>query len=71
MRRLAPLALAAAVAAVVAGAAFGVQALALRQPHRGDLVAARALERYRAEGTPMRGGGQRVDMAAARWDGRA
>jgi hypothetical protein len=44
MRRLAPLALAAAVAAVVAGAAFGVQALALRQPHRGDLVAARALE---------------------------
>ena len=34
-------------------------------------VAARALERYRAEGTPMRRGGERVDIAVARWDGRA
>ena len=32
-------------------------------------VAARALERYRAEGTPLRRGGDRVDMSAARWDG--
>ena len=28
-----------------------------------------AFERYRAEGTPLRGRGTRVDMAAARWDG--
>jgi alkylated DNA nucleotide flippase Atl1 len=26
-----------------------------------------ALSRYRAEGTPLRPGGQRVDLAAARW----
>lgn len=26
-----------------------------------------AVRRYRAEGTPMAAGGQRVDMAAARW----
>ena len=32
-------------------------------------VAGRALDRYRAEGTPMRGA-ERVDMARARWDGR-
>ena len=31
-------------------------------------VAGRALERLRAEGTPMRGG-ERVDMRRARWDG--
>jgi alkylated DNA nucleotide flippase Atl1 len=29
-----------------------------------------ALERYRAEGTPLRPGGRRVDMTVARWDGR-
>lgn len=33
-------------------------------------VAARALEHFRAEGTPLRPGGARVDMAVARWDGR-
>jgi alkylated DNA nucleotide flippase Atl1 len=32
-------------------------------------VAERALAAYRAEGTPMRPGGSRVDMALARWDG--
>jgi alkylated DNA nucleotide flippase Atl1 len=32
-------------------------------------VARRALERFRAEGTPMRGE-DRVDMRRARWDGR-
>jgi alkylated DNA nucleotide flippase Atl1 len=32
-------------------------------------IARAALERYRAEGTPMRPGGRRVDMARARWDG--
>lgn len=31
---------------------------------------AEALERLHAEGTPMRVGGERVDLAAARWDGR-
>jgi len=29
-----------------------------------------ALERYRAEGTPLRPGGLRVDLRVARWDGR-
>lgn len=29
----------------------------------------RALEQYRIEGTPMRPGGERVDMARARWSG--
>lgn len=29
------------------------------------------LRRLRAEGTPMRAGGTRVDMARARWDGRS
>jgi alkylated DNA nucleotide flippase Atl1 len=29
----------------------------------------RALEAYRAERTPLRPGGRRVDMAKARWDG--
>ncbi|RAY13305.1 cysteine methyltransferase [Actinomadura craniellae] len=29
----------------------------------------RALERYRAEGTPLRPGGARVDMRRARWSG--
>lgn len=29
-----------------------------------------ALEHYRAEATPLRAGGQRVDMRRARWDGR-
>lgn len=29
----------------------------------------RALEHYRAEGTPLRAGGERVDMVRARWDG--
>ncbi|MBC6459776.1 MGMT family protein [Actinomadura sp. HBU206391] len=29
----------------------------------------RALERYAAEGTPLRPGGDRVDMRRARWDG--
>lgn len=29
-----------------------------------------ALARYRVEGTPLRRGGGRVDMASARWDGR-
>lgn len=28
-----------------------------------------ALRRYRAEGTPLRAGGSRVDMRRARWDG--
>ncbi len=28
-----------------------------------------ALERYRAEGTPLRPGGTRVDLRQARWDG--
>ncbi|MGH3343977.1 MAG: MGMT family protein [Carbonactinosporaceae bacterium] len=32
---------------------------------------ARALARYRAEGTPLRRGGDRVDMGRARWDGRS
>lgn len=32
-------------------------------------LADRAFEHYRDEGTPLRGGGTRVDMAAARWDG--
>lgn len=30
----------------------------------------RALERLRAEGTPLLPGGERVDLSAARWDGR-
>jgi alkylated DNA nucleotide flippase Atl1 len=30
---------------------------------------ARALERYRAEGTPLRPGARRVDLREARWDG--
>jgi alkylated DNA nucleotide flippase Atl1 len=30
---------------------------------------ARALQRWHAEGTPMRPNGTRVDMARARWDG--
>ena len=30
---------------------------------------ARALERYREEGTPLRPGGHRVDLRRARWDG--
>jgi alkylated DNA nucleotide flippase Atl1 len=30
----------------------------------------RALAAYRAEGTPLRPGGRRVDMRTARWDGR-
>jgi alkylated DNA nucleotide flippase Atl1 len=29
----------------------------------------RALERYAAEGTPLRPDGTRVDMRRARWDG--
>lgn len=29
----------------------------------------RALQEYRVEGTPLRPGGRRVDMAKARWDG--
>lgn len=33
------------------------------------VVAERALAAYRAEGTPMRPSGTRVDMARARWDG--
>jgi alkylated DNA nucleotide flippase Atl1 len=33
------------------------------------LVAERALAHYRAEGTPMRPGGLRVDMARGRWEG--
>lgn len=37
-------------------------------PPPGHLV--RALAHYRAEGTPMRPDGARVDMRAARWDGR-
>jgi alkylated DNA nucleotide flippase Atl1 len=36
-------------------------------PPRGHERA--ALERYRAEGTPMRPGGQRVDLSRARWAG--
>jgi hypothetical protein len=43
MRRLAPLAIGLAVAAAVAGAAFAVQALALRRATPGDVVAARAV----------------------------
>ena len=31
---------------------------------------ARALARYRDEGTPLRPSGERVDMTRARWDGR-
>jgi alkylated DNA nucleotide flippase Atl1 len=31
----------------------------------------RALEEYRAEGTPLRPDGTRVDMRSARWDGRS
>lgn len=31
---------------------------------------ARALVRYRAEGTPLRPSGEGVDMTRARWDGR-
>ena len=31
----------------------------------------RALERLRVDGTPLRRGGTRVDLAAARWDGGA
>jgi methylated-DNA-protein-cysteine methyltransferase related protein len=31
---------------------------------------AEALRRLVADGTPMRAGGQRVDLRAARWDGR-
>jgi alkylated DNA nucleotide flippase Atl1 len=30
----------------------------------------RAVAAYRAEGTPMRPGGERIDMRRARWDGR-
>lgn len=30
---------------------------------------AEALQEYRAEGTPLRPGGRRVDMRRARWDG--
>ncbi|MGI5322832.1 MGMT family protein [Actinomadura nitritigenes] len=30
-----------------------------------------AHEHYRAEGTPLRPDGRRVDMSRARWDGRA
>ena len=33
-------------------------------------LAAEALAAYRAEGTPMRPDGTRVDMRRARWDGR-
>jgi methylated-DNA-protein-cysteine methyltransferase-like protein len=29
-----------------------------------------ALERLASEGVPMRSGGERVDLAGARWDGR-
>ncbi len=29
----------------------------------------RALPRYKAEGTPLRSGGDRVDLTLARWDG--
>lgn len=29
----------------------------------------RAMERYATEGTPLRPGGERVDMRRARWDG--
>ncbi len=32
---------------------------------------ARALERYRVEGTPLRQDGRRVDLRLARWDGSA
>ncbi|NUU20897.1 MAG: hypothetical protein HOV68_05185 [Streptomycetaceae bacterium] len=32
-------------------------------------LAEEGLRRLRAEGTPMRAGGTRVDMAKARWDG--
>lgn len=32
-------------------------------------VAERALTHYRAEGTPLRPGGRRVDMTAGRWEG--
>jgi alkylated DNA nucleotide flippase Atl1 len=35
------------------------------------VVAARALAHYRAEGTPLRPSGDRVDMRRARWDGPA
>jgi alkylated DNA nucleotide flippase Atl1 len=33
------------------------------------VVAERAMAAYRAEGTPLRAGGSRVDLWAARWDG--
>jgi len=33
-------------------------------------LAAEAMAAYRAEGTPMRPDGSRVDMRRARWDGR-
>jgi alkylated DNA nucleotide flippase Atl1 len=39
------------------------------QPPRGHERA--ALRRWRAEGTPLRGDGHRVDMARARWPGGA
>ena len=29
-----------------------------------------AIARYREEGTPLRAGGRKVDMASARWDGQ-
>jgi alkylated DNA nucleotide flippase Atl1 len=32
-------------------------------------VAERALAHYRAEGTPLRPGGRRVDMSVGRWEG--
>lgn len=35
-------------------------------PHKADV----ALGHHRAEGTPMRPAGDRVDMRRARWDGR-
>lgn len=31
---------------------------------------ARAVQHYRAEGTPLRRGGTQVDLGLARWDGR-
>jgi alkylated DNA nucleotide flippase Atl1 len=34
------------------------------------MVAERAFSAYRDEGTPLRPGGRRVDLALARWDGR-
>lgn len=35
------------------------------RPHRPDT----ALARFRDEGTPLRPGGERVDLAACRWSG--